>query len=96
MNFFNILNCSHNLFSSSDYNQNNITKENLSLHNTNDNAWISYNNNVYSIQKNDDFLLNLFNNYYGKDVSELIEKLNYKEKKLVLNKLKSRFIGKIN
>ncbi len=95
MNFLNLLNCSQILFSSSDYNQNNITSDNLSTHNSYDNAWISYKNNVYSIQKNDEYLLNLFINYYGKDTTDFIENLNYKEKNFVLNKIKSRFIGKL-
>ncbi len=98
MSFFNFsfLYCSNLLFSSSDFNQNILSIENLKKHNTYDNAWISYNNNIYSIQKNDGFLLNLFKDYLGKDVSEFIQKLNQKEKDFVLERLKDRIIGKIS
>ncbi len=95
MSLFHFLHCTHSLFSSSDYNQNIITLENLFLHNTSDNAWIKYKDNIYSIQKNDDFLLNLFNQFYGKDTTDFIDKMNFKEKKIIINKLKNRFIGKI-
>ncbi len=95
MSFLNFISCSNFLFSQSDYNQNILTIENVNLHNNQDNAWIVYNNNVYSIQKNDDFLLNLFNQFYGKDVSDFLSKLENNERKIILNKLKNRFIGKL-
>ncbi len=95
MSFLNFISCSNFLFSQSDYNQNILTIENVNLHNNQDNAWIVYNNNVYSIQKNDDFLLNLFNQFYGKDVSDFLSKLENNERKIILNKLKTRFIGKL-
>ncbi len=95
MSFLNFINCSNFFFSQSDYNQNILTIENVNLHNNQDNAWIVYNNNVYSIQKNDDFLLNLFNQFYGKDVSDFLSKLENNERKIILNKLKTRFIGKL-
>jgi hypothetical protein len=85
------------MFSKYDYNNIPIKKYLLKQHNNKENAWISIDNNVYSIRKDDEFLLELFKDYYGKDVKNLIYDSNLfpvlKEKLQILDKLKSRKIG---
>lgn len=90
--------CVDDLFKSYDYNNLPIKKSILKNHTNKDNAWISINNIVYSIRKDDDFLLNLFKNYYGKKISDKIFQknnifLNIKEKILFFEKLNKRKIG---
>ncbi len=92
---FNFAVCSNTLFKSTDFNDNLITYDKFKEHDNIDNAWILINNKVYSIQKNDDFLLNLFSKYYAKDASNFLKSLKDDEKNIVLNKLNDRFIGKI-
>jgi len=85
------------MFSKYDYNNIPIKKYLLKQHNNKENAWISIDNDVYSIRKDDNFLLELFKDYYGKDVKNLIYDSNLfpvlKEKLQILDKLKSRKIG---
>ena len=89
--------CVDDMFSKYDYNNIPIKKYLLKQHNNKENAWISIDNNVYSIRKDDNFLLELFKDYYGKDVKNLIYDSNLfpvlKEKLQILDKLKSRKIG---
>ena len=86
--------CVDEIFSNYDYNNIPIKSNLLKLHNNKDNAWILIDKNVYSIKKNDYYLLDIFKNYYGKNVKQLInnEILN-KDKIILLNKLKNRKIG---
>ena len=89
--------CVDDMFSKYDYNNIPIKKYLLKQHNNKENAWISIDNDVYSIRKDDKFLLELFKDYYGKDVKNLIYDSNLfpvlKEKLQILDKLKSRKIG---
>jgi len=89
--------CVDDMFSKYDYNNIPIKKYLLKQHNNKENAWISIDNDVYSIRKDDNFLLELFKDYYGKDVKNLIYDSNLfpvlKEKLQILDKLKSRKIG---
>lgn len=89
--------CVDDIFNKYDYNNIPIKKYLLKKHNNKDNAWITIDNVVYSIRKDDIFLLELFKNYYGKDVKNFISDNNLfpllKEKVLLLDKLKKRKIG---
>ena len=89
-------NCVPFLFQESDYHIPILSQKECAKHNQRNNAWIIVQNYVYSLQKDDEELLELFQNYYGKDVtSYLKEKKTNKEIILLLEKLKSRKIGKI-
>ena len=89
-------NCVPFLFQESDYHIPILSQKECAKHNQRNNAWIIIQNYVYSLQKDDEELLELFQNYYGKDVtSYLKEKKTNKEIILLLEKLKSRKIGKI-
>jgi hypothetical protein len=89
--------CVDDMFSKYDYNNIPIKRYLLKEHSNKDNAWITLDNNVYSIRKDDIFLLELFKNYYGKDIKKFISDNNsfplLKEKVLILDKLKNRKIG---
>ena len=96
MSKLNLINCVNNLFNGYDYNNNLIKKSLLLTHNTSDNAWITIDKNVYSIGKNDEYMLKIFENYYGKDVKEYLSNeidMDIKNKILLLEKLKKRKIG---
>ena len=89
-------NCVPFLFQESDYHIPILSQKECAKHNQRNNAWIIVQHYVYSLQKDDEELLELFQNYYGKDVtSYLKEKKTNKEIILLLEKLKSRKIGKI-
>ena len=92
-----ICHCVDDLFKSYDYNNIPIKNNILKLHNTKENAWIAINKTVYSIRKDDQELLNIFKDYYGKNINEICfnKKLfnNLKKKILFLEKLKNRKIG---
>lgn len=92
-----ICKCVDDIFNGYDYNNLPIKYNILKNHNSKDNAWVSIDKDVYSIQKDDELLLNIFKNYYGKDVKKYLEdnKLfkNLKEKILIMEKLKIRKIG---
>ena len=92
--------CVNNLFQSYDYNNLPINCNVVKKHNTPDNAWIVIGKEVFSIRKDDTLLLNIFKNYYGKDVKEFILKneifKNIKIKISILEKLKERKIGSLS
>jgi hypothetical protein len=89
--------CIDNMFKNYDYNNIPIKNDILKKHNQTDNAWISIDNLVYSIRKDDIILLELFKNFYGKNVKEFILHnklfLDTKQRILLLEKLKKRKIG---
>jgi len=90
-----MISCIQNIFKESDYNTNKIKKSNFKKHNKRENAWVKINEKVYSIRQDDDYLLSLFKENYGKDVTELINNFSLKEKIIILNLLNNRVIGKI-
>jgi|SaaInlStandDraft_7_1057024.scaffolds.fasta_scaffold45716_4 cytochrome b involved in lipid metabolism len=91
MNNINI--CVNNLFNNEDY-KSKITKKDINLHNNDESPWIILNDIVYSLKNNDKELLNLFKNYYGKDVKIfLLNNFNNKQRILLLKKLYKRKIG---
>lgn len=88
--------CVQELFNGEDY-KSLIHKKDIIDHCTRDNAWILIGKHVYSLEKKDDTLLDVFKDYYGKDVYHyLLEKYSNKELILVLEKLKKRKIGIIH
>jgi hypothetical protein len=93
----NLFTCIDTIFKGSDYNNIPIKKNLLKIHNEKDNAWISIDDNIYSIRKDDKILLKLFKNFYGKDVKNYILHdtifNNIKFKIIILDKLKKRKIG---
>jgi hypothetical protein len=92
--YYKMISCIQNIFKDADYN-NNIIKKNIFLkHNTKENAWVKIDNNVYSIRQDDNFLLDLFKDFYGKDVKDLINNnTDLKQKIIILELLKKRQIG---
>jgi len=90
-------NCVEDIFKNYDYNNIPIKQDLLKYHNTRENAWISIDNIVYSIRKDDDSLLEIFKDYYGKNVKNFILTnicfKNVKDRILLLEKLKERKIG---
>ena len=88
-------NCVEDIFEKYDYNNIPIKYNIFLMHNSEENAWISIDKQVYSIPKNDHYLLELFKNYYGKNVKTFLIDLikNQKDKILLLDKLKDRKIG---
>jgi hypothetical protein len=92
-----ICSCVDELFNKYDYNNIPIKKYLLKQHNNKENAWITIDKTVYSIRKDDNLLLELFKNYYGKDVKNFINDNKLfpalKEKVQILDKLKNRKIG---
>ena len=88
--------CVNTIFEKYDYNNIPIKKDLLQIHKNRDNAWITIDNIVYSLSKNDNNLLNIFEKYYGLNVKEYILNNNYfnnKQRILILEKLKKRKIG---
>jgi cytochrome b involved in lipid metabolism len=90
-----MITCIQNIFKESDYNTNIIKKQEFYKHSTKENAWIKINKIVYSIRQDDNELLELFKDYYGKDVKEYINTFELKQKITVLNMLEKRIIGKL-
>ncbi len=92
-----ICSCVDDMFTNYDYNNIPIKKYLLKKHNNKENAWVTLDNNVYSIRKDDNYLLELFKNYYGKDIKNFIGNDNLfpllKDRILLLDKLKNRKIG---
>jgi cytochrome b involved in lipid metabolism len=92
-----VCSCVDQLFNNYDYNNIPIKRYLLKNHCTSENAWIIIKKNVYSIQKDDFELLELFKNYYGKDVTDIITNnylfKNIKEKIIFLEKINKRKIG---
>jgi hypothetical protein len=95
MNFLKHLHCIDSLFQSSDVHQHKIDKKIFTKHNTRDNAWIRIDSKIYSIQNNDEYLLNIFQEYYGKNVKSFLLSLDKHIQINILNKLTVRFIGQI-
>jgi hypothetical protein len=92
-----ICTCVDTIFKNYDYNNIPIKKNLLKNHNQKDNAWICIDKNVYSIRKDDILLLDIFKNFYGKNVKDFILKdelfNNLKSRIVILEKLKYRKIG---
>ena len=85
--------CINDIFQNEDL-KNIIKSTDIKNHNNIENAWITLNNNVYSIKNNDDNLSNIFKDFYGKDIKKyLLENFDNKERILLLEKLKKRKIG---
>ena len=85
-----MISCIQNIFKESDYNNNTIKKNIFLKHNTKENAWIKIDNDVYSIRQDDTFLLELFKEFYGKDVKDLINNnTDTKQKIIILELLKN-------
>ena len=88
--------CVDDIFINYDYNNIPIKHEIFKNHSNKDNAWIAIDNIVYSIQKDDYLLLNIFEDLYGQNVKNFIINnpiFNNKKKILLLEKLKERKIG---
>jgi hypothetical protein len=94
---FDILKCIDSVFRENDLNNHFIDKKKIMKHRDKDNAWVLIDNTIYSIRKDDELLLKVFQNYYGKNVREYIlhdEKFkNNKFRIIILNKLKERKVG---
>jgi hypothetical protein len=91
--------CVDDMFDSYDYNNMLLKNNLLKNHNNKENAWITIDKEVYSIRKDDTLLLELFKNYYGKNVKNYILTNEYfsntKTRILILEKLKKRKIGNL-
>lgn len=91
MNNFNL--CLNNLFNKEDF-KSNIKKKDIKKHINKENAWIILNTNVYSLKNSDIKLLELFKDYYGKDIKNyLLETFDNKNRILILDQLNKRKIG---
>ena len=89
-----MISCIQNIFKDSDYNNNIIKKNIFYKHNKKDNAWIKIDNIVYSIRQDDEYLLELFKDFYGNDVKQLINNnMDLKQKIIIMELLKNRKIG---
>jgi len=91
-----LVSCVNNIFKGYDYNNLPIKYKLLNDHNTQENAWIAIDKTVYSIRKDDFLLLEIFKDYYGKNVKDYLMNdilFNLKKKILILEKLKNRKIG---
>lgn len=89
----NIISCFNNLFQETDF-KNKINHKNIKKHCSEENAWIIINDKIYSLKNNDKYLLLLFKDNYGKDVTNhLKENYSNKEIIIILEKLKIRKIG---
>ncbi len=64
--------CVNDMFMGSDYNNLPLKNNILKNHNTRENAWISIDKSVYSIRKDDIYLLDIFKDLYGKNVKDFI------------------------
>ena len=92
-----MISCIQNIFKDSDYNNNIIKKNIFFRHNKKENAWIKINNTVYSIRQDDHYLLELFKDFYGNDVKQLINNnMDLKQKIIIKELLKNRKIGIIS
>jgi hypothetical protein len=84
------------LFQSSDLYQQKIDKKIFKKHNTRDNAWIRIDTKIYSIQNNDEYLLDLCKEYYGKNIKQLLLSLDIQTQNNILHKLSLRYIGQLS
>jgi len=91
--------CVDDMFHTYDYNNIQLKNTLLKNHNNKENAWISIDKEVYSIRKDDYLLLELFKDFYGKNVKNYILTNEYfsdiKTRILILEKLKKRKIGNL-
>jgi len=88
--------CVNDIFKKYDYNNIPIRQKLLKYHDTRENAWIAIGESIYSIQKDDILLLDIFQNLYGTDVKNFImnnSAFNNKNRIVLLEKLKPRKIG---
>jgi hypothetical protein len=89
--------CVEDIFKNYDFNNKLINYDLFKKHNNKDNAWICIDKEVFSIRKDDVELLDIFKNYYGKNVKKYILNSNFfidlKNKIFILEKLKKRKIG---
>ena len=72
----------------------NFSRKEVSLHNKINNAWIIIDGDIYSIQQGDQFRLNLFSNFYGKDISNILNS-NKELKRKIMDIMKDRKIGSV-
>ena len=92
-----MISCIQNIFKDSDYNNNIIKKHIFIKHNKKENAWIKIDNTVYSIRQDDHYLLELFKDFYGNDIKQLINNnMDLKQKIIIMELLKNRKIGIIS
>lgn len=91
--------CVDDIFHTYDYNNISLKENLLKNHNNKENAWIAIDKEVFSIRKDDHILLELFKNFYGKNVKNYILTNEYfsdiKTRILILEKLKKRKIGNL-
>ena len=91
--------CVDDIFHTYDYNNIPLKENLLRNHNNKENAWIAIDKEVFSIRKDDHVLLELFKNFYGKNVKDYILTNEYfsdiKKRILILEKLKQRKIGNL-
>jgi hypothetical protein len=81
------------LFGSADFHQSKISIENFEQHHTQENAWIAYDSYVFSIQKDDSFLLELFKEHYAKNIKLFLKTFPKSTQLEIYQKLRPRFIG---
>ncbi len=84
------------LFQSNDLYQPKIDKKIFKKHNTRDNAWIRIDTKVYSIQNNDEYLLDLCKEHYGKNIKSLLTSFDTQTQNDILHRLSFRYIGQLN
>jgi cytochrome b involved in lipid metabolism len=84
------------MFENEDYKSKYIQASMIEEHNTADNAWISIDEVVYSIQKEDMNLLSFFKDYYGKDVKMYLSMHGKKIYYDIMKQLRNRKIGVIS
>lgn len=88
-----LFSCVNHLFTNEDL-KSKIKKKDIHKHTTKENPWILIDKYVYSINVKDNELLDLFKDFYGKDVKPfLLNEFNNNERILILEKLKKRKIG---
>jgi len=91
--------CVDDIFHTYDYNNISLKENLLKNHNNKENAWIAIDKEVFSIRKDDHVLLEIFKNFYGKNVKNYILTNEYfsdiKTRILILEKLKQRKIGNL-
>jgi len=85
--------CVDYIFEKEDYKSKYIQLSMVESHNQSDNAWIRIGNVVYSIQKENHYLLDFFKDYYGKDVKDYLLQIDKKIRNNIFVLLKERKIG---
>ncbi len=84
------------LFQSADFHNSVISMNVFKEHNTEENPWISFDKRVFSIQKDDIYLLEIFKDYYGKDVKKVIKGFSKEKQQEIFEKLRDRYIGQLS